>query len=51
MTDNTQDLYNLVAVLVKRLGGEVTVSREEQDNPPYGMVTSNGDGTITIKTV
>lgn len=51
MNPNTQELYNVIAILVEKLGGEVTITQAERVTPPEGIVSTNPDGSVTIKVV
>lgn len=50
--DDKQSLYNIIAILTERLGGEVVLTHDEIDNPPV-IANAIRDGlknTVTIKT-
>ena len=47
--DDLQSLYNVIAVLVKKLGGEVTINDADLEDPPRATVTrSHATGKIVI---
>lgn len=48
--EQQQRFMNIVAVLVEKLGGEVTITEAEIQSPPEGEVTTTADGKITFKT-
>ena len=50
--DDTQSLYNIIALLVDKLGGEVSLSYDEIDNPPViaNAIRNGVTNTVTIKT-
>lgn len=49
MNNDMQSLFNVIAILAKKLGGEVTLTEAELQTPPVGVVTRNPNGSITLK--
>lgn len=49
MNNDQQRIFNIIAILTQRLGGEVTVTEAEIQAAPEGVVTINPDQTMTIK--
>lgn len=39
--DHIQMLYNVIAILTKKLGGSVDLTREEIQNPPVAIYTKH----------
>lgn len=50
--EQIQALYNMIAILTQRLGGNVEFTFDELDNPPAAELVRNvQDGKITIKVI
>jgi len=52
MNNDTQNLYNIIAILTKKLGGKVTITQAEIENPPRGTATRDKiTGAMSIEVV
>lgn len=48
--NETQRLFNVIAILTQQLGGKVEISYEQLENPPEGMVTrDDASGKMIIE--
>ena len=49
--NDMQTLYNMIAILTEKLGGNVVITQDEVEHPPEGTVTRDDVArTLTLKT-
>lgn len=48
--DHQQRLFDIIAILTDKLGGEVTITERELQRAPTGKVTRNPDGSMVLST-
>lgn len=49
--DDKQDLYQIIAIMTKKLGGKVEITRADILEVITAQATRSADGTITIELI